>query len=112
MAEETLRLGDAGEKIAVDVASGAHETQQARLAAEMAKLDQALAVGGAPTTTQLYRRYHNYEAWRAQALLEGARRYAVLARRAIEARYVVDLSSLQRDELRISPIVITRIAAS
>ncbi|HKQ69700.1 MAG TPA: hypothetical protein VJT73_10195, partial [Polyangiaceae bacterium] len=45
-----------------------------------------------------YRLYRNHELWRAKATVDHARRYALAARRAIEARYVVDLSSLSEDE--------------
>ena len=38
------------------------------------------------------------DAWRAQALLESARRMALEARRAIEAKYLVDLSTLNSQE--------------
>jgi hypothetical protein len=43
-------------------------------------------------------RYHNYDLWRARALTENARRLALAARRAIESRYVVDLSTLNAPE--------------
>ena len=46
----------------------------------------------------LYRIYRDHELWRAKATIDHARRYALAARRAIEARYVVDLSSLSDDE--------------
>jgi len=42
----------------------------------------------------LERQYRNYDMWRAQALLESARRLAVAARRAIESRFVLDLSEI------------------
>lgn len=53
---------------------------------------------GRATSFGLSRRYRTYDVWRAKALLESARRYAVAARRAIEARYVVNLSELEADE--------------
>ena len=98
MAEETMRVGDGAARVALDGAAGNEKAEQAQLAVETAQLDIQLARITAPTTTALYRRYHSYDAWRAQALLESARRYAVLARRAIEARYVIDLSTLQEPE--------------
>jgi len=43
-------------------------------------------------------RYHNYDLWRARALTENARRLALAARRAIESRYVVDMSKMNSPE--------------
>jgi hypothetical protein len=43
-------------------------------------------------------RYHNYDLWRARALTENARRLALAARRAIESRYVVDMSAMNSPE--------------
>lgn len=67
-------------------------------AMQMANLDQALQSAGKTTTFGTFRRFHAYDMWRARALLENARRQAVAARRAIEARYVVNLSKMQGDE--------------
>ena len=50
------------------------------------------------TSFGLHRRYRSYDAWRAKALLDNARRYAVAARRGIEAHYVADLSRITQDE--------------
>ncbi|MBI3202987.1 MAG: hypothetical protein HYZ29_15720, partial [Myxococcales bacterium] len=50
------------------------------------------------TSFGLHRRYRSYDAWRAKALLDNARRYAVAARRGIEAHYVADLSRISQDE--------------
>ena len=52
-----------------------------------------------PSTWELYFKNVSNDQWlAAKALLESARRYAVAARRAIEARYVVNLSELEADE--------------
>ena len=60
-----------------------------------AKLAQAQAALNAQLTTQtltsglpVFESYHSYDLWRAQAEVENARRYAVTARRAIEAKYL------------------------
>jgi len=71
---------------------------RAQLATEEAALEADLAAATQTTSFGLYRAYHSYDAWRAKALLENARRYSVAARRAIESRYVVDLSTLHGDE--------------
>jgi hypothetical protein len=43
-------------------------------------------------------RFQSYDMWRARALVENARRLAVAARRTIEERYVVDLSTMHSPE--------------
>ncbi|MBX3212310.1 MAG: IPT/TIG domain-containing protein [Labilithrix sp.] len=68
------------------------------LAKAKAELEGSLAAGTLVTKFGAYRRYHSYDIWRARALLESTRRYAVAARRAIEAQFVVDLSEMRSDE--------------
>jgi hypothetical protein len=84
------------------VASGAEIAQllnQARLAKSRYDLEKKLtAEGSLATSFGLYRRYRSYDVWRAKALVENARRYALAARRSVEARYVVDLSSIAQPE--------------
>lgn len=70
----------------------------ARLAREQAALEAELQKKTQTTGFGLYRAYHSYDIWRAKALLENARRYAAVARRAIESRYVVDLSTMHAPE--------------
>jgi len=72
--------------------------QESALATEQAAMEAELTAATRTTVFGLYRSYHNYDLWRAKAMLESARRYSVAARRTIEARYVVDLSSLNADE--------------
>jgi hypothetical protein len=71
---------------------------QSQLAVARAQLENSLAAQGAQLSLGLYRQYNQYDWWRARALLDGARRYAVAARRAIETSYVVDLSTLTAPE--------------
>jgi hypothetical protein len=61
-------------------------------------LDVALANSVNDTNAGLRRKFRSYDLWRSRALLENARRLAVSARRAIEARFVVDLSALNADQ--------------
>lgn len=65
-----------------------------------AKITMDSFVDNSGVTSQLpiARRYHQADMWRARALLENARRLSVAARRSIEARYNVDLSTMQEDE--------------
>jgi hypothetical protein len=63
-----------------------------------ANLEAQLAAETDETSFGLFRRYHDYDLWRAMALTENARRMALTARRAIEAQYVVDLSQLTSQE--------------
>jgi hypothetical protein len=63
-----------------------------------ARLDAKVEQAGVASQLAVSRRYHQYDMWRARALLENARRLAVTARRALESRFVVDLSNMQHDE--------------
>ncbi|WP_394845129.1 hypothetical protein LZC95_49760 [Pendulispora brunnea] len=72
--------------------------EDTRLAKAKANLEASLSIDNLPTRFGTSRRYHSLDMWRAQALLESARRYATTARRAVEARYLVDLSSMRSDE--------------
>lgn len=76
------------EKLAAEV-----KRSKARL-----QLEAELAKNGAATSFGLYRRYHHFDLWRAYALAEDARRYASLARKAVDSRYVVDLAAMTKGE--------------
>lgn len=71
-------------------------------AVKLAELDAELLTAGRTQTFGVYRRFHHYDLWRARALLENARRLSATARRAIEAKYVVDLSTMHQDEPFVS----------
>lgn len=71
---------------------------KSHLATARYNLESSLAAAGNTTSTGLYREYRAYDMWRAHALLDNARRYALAARRSMEARYVVDLSTLNKPE--------------
>ena len=96
-AQSTLLL-DAGAALQISGANLAKGLQDTNLAKAQAQLEAMLAVDTLQTKFGTYRRYHSYDVWRARGLLESTRRYAVAARRAIEARYVVDLSEMRSDE--------------
>lgn len=72
--------------------------QKYKLTRERNQLDIDLAEQSAETKFGIRRRFHSFDVWRTRALLENARRLAVAARRAIEARFVVDLSRLTAPE--------------
>jgi hypothetical protein len=55
------------------------------------------------TTSGLYTRFHSYDLWRAKALVESARRQAVAARRTVESRFAVDLSTMKASEPFVAP---------
>jgi hypothetical protein len=71
---------------------------EAGVAASRIALDQQLATYDVRTRFGVRTRFHSYDLWRARALTENARRLAVAARRAIEERYVVDLSTMSAAE--------------
>lgn len=102
MQQTYMRLADAGKAVGLAVAAGSSAIQGATLAEERAGLDKQLA-GITLTDSPTFRQFHDYDVWRARALVENARRYAILARRAIEARYVVDLTAMQAPEPFVAP---------
>jgi hypothetical protein len=65
---------------------------------DRASLEEGIAKSQYSSNTAIRQRFRSYDMWRAKALLESTRRLAVTARRAIEARFVVDLSSLSADQ--------------
>ncbi|HEY5961975.1 MAG TPA: hypothetical protein VIV60_35700, partial [Polyangiaceae bacterium] len=73
-------------------------TVKAKQSKARADLEVKLVNAAASTNQELRRKYRSYDLWRARALLESARRLAVAARRAIEARFVVDLSNLETEQ--------------
>jgi hypothetical protein len=89
---------EASAAVRASVADFFKAAQDARLAKAKNALEESLALSQLPTRLGTYRRYHSYDMWRARALLESARRYAGAARRAIEARYVVDMSEMTSPE--------------
>lgn len=102
VASSAIGLTNAAAAIASSGASITAQLNQAGLAKEQAALEVKLSATTTRTSFGLYRRIHDYDLWRARALLENSRRYAVAARRAIEARYVVDLSALSGEEAFVS----------
>ncbi len=99
-------LADAGARIAKSGAEILRATNQSRLASERHELEVELTKASQVTSFGLHRRYRSYDLWRAKALLENSRRYALAARRAIEARYVVKMSELTTPEAFVhSPAV-------
>jgi hypothetical protein len=98
LAAQTTLLLEAGAALQFSGANLAKGLQETKLAKAQAQLEASLALDNLQTKFGTYRRYHSYDVWRARGLLESTRRYAVAARRAIEARYVVDLSEMRSDE--------------
>ncbi len=92
------QTADASRDLELDNANINQLTQAARLASQEAALEAQITAATQFTSFLLYRRYHSYDMWRAKALLDGARRYALVARRSIEGRYVVNLSKLRQAE--------------
>ena len=72
--------------------------QETKLAQARIGLDASQNVTTVKSRLALSRSYRSYDLWRARALSESARRLAVAARRAIESRFVVDLSQLDSAE--------------
>jgi hypothetical protein len=98
VASAAIGLTDAQAAIVQSGATMNTDISTTRLAVERAALEETLTAEGQVTSFGLYRRYRDYDLWRAKALVEDARRYALSARRAVEARYVVDLSTLTAPE--------------
>ena len=98
MAGHAARLHDVLTVIAASSANMQFEMANTGRAKAQAALESTLAAAGQQTSFGIYRSYHNYDLWRAKALLEDARRFSVAARRAIEAKYIVDLSTMNSPE--------------
>ena len=79
-------------------ATGATLKHQTELAIARGNLDVELLRASQATSFGLYRQIHSYDAWRAKSLLEASRLAAAVARKAIESRYVVDLSTMNAAE--------------
>jgi hypothetical protein len=71
---------------------------QAQLNVARVELDHELESTEIKSRFALQRRFRSYDLWRARALSESARRLSVAARRAIESRFVVDLSNMSAPE--------------
>jgi hypothetical protein len=93
-----VNYSDAISTIASSSAQVASLIQDAKLADAKATLEGQLATTSLTSYQGIYRIYRSADVWRAKALVESARRYAVAARRAIEARYVVDLTQMDQNE--------------
>ncbi|MBM4362464.1 MAG: hypothetical protein FJ104_07265, partial [Deltaproteobacteria bacterium] len=74
----------------------------ARIARDRVLLEEKLETYGQRTSFGLYRQYREFDLWRAKALVESSRRFALAARRAVEARFVVDLSEMTAAEPFVS----------
>ena len=100
IADRVQGITDSASRIAKSGATLAQLTTQANLAAQRVAVEQKLDQLNplAPMSQGLFRQFRAYDIWRARALIENARRYAVAARRAVEARYTVNLSTLSQDE--------------
>ncbi len=70
----------------------------AQAADATAALDTAAQEIGAKTRFALRRSFNSYDFWRARALLDSARVMSLAARRAIETRFVVNLSDISTDQ--------------
>lgn len=75
---------------------------QAKMGEARAQLDAELSKSTAVTSFPAYRNFRDADLWRARAVVESSRRYALAARRAVEARYVVDLTRLDQKETFVS----------
>ncbi|MDX2054208.1 MAG: hypothetical protein SFV15_17540 [Polyangiaceae bacterium] len=71
---------------------------QATEADSRAGLETLIEAAGVKTRFGLSRAFGSYDMWRARALLQSGRVMALAARRAIEARFVVNLSELTQDQ--------------
>ena len=103
LAEQCVRMSDRAGQVHITSRKVLELVSQAQMAEEQADLNAELQDIALTTTFGLYKNYHAYDLWRANALLESARRLALMARRAIEAYYVVDLSAMHEQEPFVAP---------
>lgn len=102
LSSQASRFTEATRKLMSASATAFRLLFEARLAKDRADLETAVVGANAKSSFGVYRLLRSYDAWRARALLENARRFALTARRAIEGRYVVDLSTLAGAEPFVS----------
>lgn len=84
------RIAASGATLQREAAATGHA--MARNALEVTLAAESLKTNG------IFRRFRAFDLWRARAQVEGARKLALVARRAVEARYVVDLGQLKAAE--------------
>lgn len=85
-------------KVLDSAAAIQHAQEQAKLRVARLELENELATREIKARFGLRRQFRSFDLWRARALSENARRLAATARRAIEARFVVDLSEMSSPE--------------
>jgi hypothetical protein len=85
------QAGDDVRRATIDALRAANE---AKLAAAKAKFESQRVDGELRTRFDTYRRFHIHDAGGARAEVERARLLSLYARRALEADYVVDLSTI------------------
>lgn len=97
---EASKLGDAERVLSEAAAHVQYLAAQTRLAVARDELQRKIAEADPSLKTNfgLFNILGSNAVWTARATVDNARRQAVLARRAIEARYVVDLSQLTANE--------------
>jgi hypothetical protein len=98
LSDRAVQLVSAQGQVALVSAQIQQALFQVQQASDREQFEAKLTSLSTSLESEFYHRYTSYDLWRAKALLEDARRQAVLARRAIEARYVVDLSKMSDPE--------------
>ncbi|MDX2054202.1 MAG: hypothetical protein SFV15_17510 [Polyangiaceae bacterium] len=83
-------------------ASLAQLEQEARSVTQQSELENALITAQAQAKSGLSTVFQNHDIWRARALLANARQLSIAARRAIESRFVVDLSNMQEAQAYVA----------
>lgn len=96
--ERAVEFTNAVGRVQSASAAGLAARHEADLATARTNLAVDLLRASQTTSFGLYRQLHSYDAWRAKALLDGARLGAAVARKAIESRYLVNLSELSAPE--------------
>ena len=103
LSSELTQFTQAAKELQDESARGTETIMQARLAVARDRLEQQIAdlSPNLQTSFGLYRSYTSLDIWRAKALLDAARMSALLARRSVEAHFVVDLSTMAQDEPQV-----------
>lgn len=98
LASATSGFVDASGRLQQSTATVDLLLNQATLAHQRFVLEEELADVTNLTSFGLFRRYTSQDLFRARAAVESSRRFALAARRALESRWVVDLSELVQPE--------------
>ena len=91
-------VADAGTNLQIAIASLNKTISDSNVAVARAQVEAGLSTAGQLTRFGTYQRFHSDDVLRARNKMDTARKYAAVARRAIESQFVVDFASMHQPE--------------